>query len=194
MKVYLDHAATTPVDSEVVKAMIPYFDEKYGNSSSQHSFGVEAREAVEKAREVIARKINANPDSIIFTSGGTESNNLTIKGIAFTNKEKGKHIITTKIEHDCILNACKWLEKQGFEVTYIPVDKYGMINPSDVDEAITKDTILVSIIHANNEIGTIEPIKEIGEICSEKEVYFHTDACQSFTKTELDVKKQSLDL
>lgn len=193
-RVYLDNGATTYVPPEVVKAMLPYFSEKYGNASTIYGMGVEAAEATQKSREVIAKKLNANPSEIYFTSGGTESNNTAIKGIAFTNRKKGMHIITSKIEHDCVLESCRWLEKQGFRVTYLDVDNYGLVDPSDVEKAIVKDTILVSIMHANNEIGTIEPIEEIGKICRDKRVYFHTDACQSFTKVPIDTKKQAVDL
>lgn len=193
-RIYLDHAATTRVDKKVLEAMQPYFTGKYGNASSQHSFGTEAREAVEKARKIIADKVDVSPEEVIFTSGGTESNNLAIKGVAFANKKKGKHIITQQTEHDCVLNACKWLGTQGFEITYLPVDKYGMVNPEDVEKAIRKDTLLVSIMHANNEVGTIQPMKEIGRICRERSVLFHTDACQSFTKEPLSAKNHNLDL
>jgi len=195
--IYLDNAATTPVDRKVVRAMMPYFAEKCGNASSLHSKGREAKEALEKARKIIARSINAKIDEIIFTSGGTESNNLAVKGLAFSYEErKGKkgHIITTKIEHDCVLNACKWLEKQGWKVTYLDVDKEGFVSPDELEKAITKDTVLVSIIHGNNEIGTIQNLEGLGKICKERGVLFHTDACQSYTKTELNVKKMNLDL
>lgn len=190
----MDHGATTPVDPEVLKAMMPYFSKKFGNASSLHQFGQEAAEALAESRKTIAKALNAEEDEIYFTSSGTESNNTILKGIAFANREKGKHIITTKIEHDCVLHASQWLESQGFSVTYLSVDKYGAINPDDVRKAIRSDTILVSVMHANNEIGTIEPIREIGKICKEKGVYFHTDACQSFTKIPLDVKADNLDL
>ena len=193
--IYFDNAATTPVDKKVVAAMEPYFDEKYGNASSVHLKGQEAKRAMEEARSTIARSIGASSEEIIFTGGGTEANNLTLKGLFFQNKEKGKnHIITTKIEHDCVMNAAKWLEKQGAEVTYLDVDKEGFVNPEQVRAAITERTLVVSVIHGNNEIGTIQPIGEIGEICREKGVLFHTDACQSYTKTKLNVKKQNLDL
>jgi len=196
MKIYLDNAATTPLDEKVSEVMLPYFTQKYGNASSLHSKGREAKEALENARRIIAKSINAKPSEIIFTSGGTESNNLAIKGIAFSYEEKGKkgHIITTKIEHDCVLNTCKWLEKRGWKVTYLDVDKEGFISLDDLEKAITKDTVLVSIIHGNNEIGTIQNLEEIGKICKSKGVLFHTDACQSYTKTLLDVKKQNLSL
>ncbi|MBU0535842.1 MAG: cysteine desulfurase [Nanoarchaeota archaeon] len=192
--IYLDNGATTMADPKVIEAMKPYFDDKFGNASSTHHKGQEAKMALEEARETIAKSIGARYDEIIFTSGGTESNNFAVKGIAFANKSKGNHIITTKIEHDCILNACKWLETQGFKVTYLDVDKEGFVDPKQVEKAITKQTILVSVIHGNNEIGTIQDIRAIGEVCRKKEIIFHTDACQSYTKTLLDVKKQSLDL
>lgn len=193
-RIYLDHAATTPVALEVLEAMKPYFNEKFGNASSLHSFGQEARAAVENSRKIAAKFLGARQNEIIFTSGGTESNNLALKGVAFANKEKGNHIITTKIEHHAVLEPCKWLEKQGFKVSYLNVDKYGLVNPKDVENAITDKTILVSIMHANNEIGTIEPIEEIGKICKKHKVYFHTDAVQSFGKIPIDVKKMNIDL
>jgi len=192
MKVYMDHAATTPMDREVFEAMKPYFLEKYGNASSLHSFGMEAKEALEKSRERVANLIGASVDEIIFTGGGTESDNLAIKGIAF-RAGKG-HIITSSIEHPAVLETCKFLEKKGFRVTYLPVDKYGIINPEDVENAIEKDTILITIMHANNEIGTIEPIEEIGKIASENNIPFHTDAVQSVGKLPIDVKKINVDL
>jgi len=189
--IYLDNAATTPVDKKVVETMLPYFSEKYGNASSQHLKGQEAKRALEEARHTIAKSINAKDDEIIFTSGGTESNNLALKGLFFANPNK-KHIVTTKIEHDCVLNACKWLEKQGAKVTYLGVDNQGFINLEQLKQAINENTLVVSIIHGNNEIGAIQDIEKIGKICHEKNVYFHTDACQSFTKTEINVKKQNL--
>ena len=192
--VYLDNAATTQPDPKVLKAMMPYFTEKYGNASSSHTKGREAKQAMEKARKTIAKSIGAKPEEIIFTSGGTESNNFAIKSIAFNNKDRGKHIIITKIEHDCVLNACKWLEKQGFEVAYLDVDKEGFVSPEDLEKAITDKTILVSIIHGNNEVGTIQDLKVLGAICKKHNVYFHTDACQSYTKTDLNVKKMPIDL
>jgi len=193
-KIYFDHAATTPIAKEVLDAMRPFLSRQFGNASSLHSFGREAKEALEKSREIIKKKVNAKNQTLIFTSGGTESNNLALKGIAFANKNKGRHIITTKIEHDCVLNSCKWLEKQGFRITYLPVSRKGFIDLKDLENSIKKDTILVSIIHANNEIGTIQDIKEIHKICSEHKVYFHTDACQSFTKIPINLKKQNVDL
>ena len=193
-RVYMDYAATTPVDPRVVKAMLPYFTKKFGNTMSLHSFGQEAKEALEESRIKVAKLMKANPTEVIFISSATESNNTVLKGIAFANKHKGKHIIVSKIEHHCILDSAKWLEKQGFEVTYLKVDKYGLIDLNELENSIRKDTILVSIMHANNEIGTIEPIKEIGKICRERGVYFHTDAAQSFGKIPIDVKKMNIDL
>lgn len=194
MKVYMDYAATTPIDPRVFKVMRPYFSKKFGNTMSLHSFGREAKKALEDSREKIAKVINANPSEIIFTSGATESNNLALKGIAFANKKKGKHLIVSSIEHHCVLDSARWLEKQGFEITYLKVDKHGLVDLAELEDSIREDTILVSIMHANNEVGTIEPIKEIGKICREKGVYFHTDAAQSFGKIPIDVKKMNVDL
>jgi len=193
-KVYMDYAATTPVDPRVLKAMLPFFTKKFGNTMSLHSFGREAKKALENSREVIANLMNAEPEEIIFTSSATEANNFALKGIAFANREKGKHIIVSKIEHHCVLESARWLEKNGFEITYLPVDKYGLIDLSELESAIRKDTILVSIMHANNEIGTIEPIAEIGKICREKGIYFHTDAAQTYGKIPIDVEKMNIDL
>jgi cysteine desulfurase len=191
--IYFDNAASTKVDSAVLKAMTPFFDKNYANASSIHKMGQTAKEALEKARKVIADSINASPEEIIFTSGGTESNNFAIKSIAFSNKEKN-HIITSKVEHDCVLNSCKWLESQGFKVTYLDVDNEGRVNSKDVKKAITTKTCLVTIMHANNEVGTINNISEIGKICKEKSVYFHSDACQSYTKVPINVKEINIDL
>jgi len=175
--------------------MLPYFSEKFGNASSQHTLGLEAKRELERSRDIIAHSINAKSDEIFFTSGGTEANNFAIKGAIWKLKEQGKkHIIISKIEHDCVLNSCKWLEKQGCRVTYLDVDGYGFIDLEQFKREITPETAIVSIIHANNEIGTIQNLDEIGKICREKNVLFHTDACQSYTKTELNVKKQNLDL
>ena len=190
--IYLDNAATTKVDEKVLKSMIPYFDEKYGNASSQHLIGQEAKRGLEESRGIIAKSIGAGRDEIIFTGSGTESNNLVLKGLFFSNTEKN-HIITTKIEHDCIMNACKWLEKRGAKITYLDVDEKGFVDLKELEESITPKTLVVSVIHGNNEIGTIQDIEAIGKICKEREVYFHTDACQSYTKTKIDVKKQNLD-
>jgi cysteine desulfurase len=193
-QIYFDNAATTKADEEVVKAMLPYFTEKYANASSVHFMGQEAKRALEKSRAVIAKAIKAKPGEIIFTSGGTESNNLALKGLFFANYPEKNHIITTKIEHDCVLNASRWLEKLGAKVTYLDVDREGFVNPKDIENAITGKTFLVSIIHGNNEIGTVQNLEEIGKICKKKGVLFHTDACQSFTKVPIDVRKQNLDL
>lgn len=193
-EIYLDYAATTPVDPRVLKAMLPYFSEKFGNTASMHSFGQVAKAALEENREVVADLMNAKPSEIIFTGSATESNNLALKGVAFANKGKGKHIIISPIEHDCVLNSAKWLESQGFEIEKLPVDKYGLVNPLDVKKLVKKDTILVSVIHANNEIGTIQPIAEIGKICRDNGIYFHTDCAQSFGKIPIDVNKMNIDL
>lgn len=196
-QIYFDNAATTRVDDEVVKAMLPYFGEKYGNASSTHFKGQEAKEAMERARKIIAKEIGAKNHEIIFTSGGTESNNFAVKGLFFWNKKnhpEKNHIITTKIEHDCVLNACKWLETQGAEITYLDVDSEGFINLEQLKNATTEKTFLVSVIHGNNEIGTIQDLESIGKICRERNILFHSDACQSFTKVEIDVKKQNIDL
>jgi len=190
----MDHAATTPTDLEVVKEMEPYFTQKYGNPNSIHSFGQEAREAVEEAREKIAHLIGANPAEIIFTSGGTESDNFAIKGVAWANQKKGNHIITSKIEHHAVLHSCQFLEKHGFKVTYLSVDKYGLIDPGDVKRAITDKTILVTLMHANNEIGTIEPIKEIGKVVKEAGIYFHTDSVQTTGHIPIDVNDLGVDM
>ncbi len=193
-RIYLDYAATTPVDPQVNKAILPYFEEKFGNTMSLHSFGQEAKQALEESRGVIADLIGAKPNEIIFTSSATESNNLALKGIALGNKKIGNHIIISQIEHPCIIESAKWLEGQGFRITRLSVDRYGLVNPKDVKKAIRKNTILVSIIHASNEIGTIQPIAEIGRICKEKRVCVHTDAVQSFGKIPIDVQKMNIDL
>ncbi len=194
MKAYLDNGATTMVAKEVADAMLPYFTEDYGNASSLHSYGRKARKALEESRKAIAKAINAGPDEIIFTSGGTESDNLAIKGYAYANRNKGNHIITSKIEHPAVLRCCEALEKQGFEISYIGVDKEGFINIEELKKAIKKETILVSIMHANNEIGTIEPIGKIAGLCKENNIAFHSDAVQSFTKIAIDVKKLGISL
>lgn len=192
--IYLDNGASTHVDPEAVEAMLPYFTKRYANASSLHSPGFEAKQALDAARARIADSINASPREIVFTSGGTESNNLAIKGIAFARKAKGNHLITTKIEHKCVLNACRWLETQGFTVTYLDVDDEGFVDPEALENAITKETILVSIIHANNEIGTIQDLERLGAICAKRNIPFHSDACQSYTKMPIDVKKASVSL
>ena len=193
-KVYMDYSATTPVDPRVLEAMKPYFLKKFGNSMSLHSWGIEAKEALEISREKVASLMNANPKDLIFTGSATESDNMVLKGIVYANKDKGKHIIVSAIEHDCIIETAKWLEKQGIEVTYLPVDKYGIVDLNTLKKAIRKDTVLVSIMHANNEIGTIEPIEEIGKLCTEKDVCFHTDATQGYGKIPIDVKRMNIDL
>lgn len=193
-KIYLDNSATTQVDEKVLRKMIPYLSEKFGNPSSLHLLGQEAKRGMNEAREIIARAIGARHDEIVFTGSGTEANNFVLKGLFFKNKSSGKnHIITTKIEHDCVLNACKWLEKQGAEVTYLDVDSDGFVSIESVREAIKENTLVVSVIHGNNEIGTIQNLEEIGKVCRENGVYFHSDACQSFTKVDLNVKKDNLD-
>ena len=193
-RIYMDHAATTSTDIEVVKTMEPYFTLIYGNPNSIHSFGQEARTAVEEAREKVAHLIGADPSEIIFTAGGTEADNHAIKGIAWANRKKGNHIITSKIEHHAVLNSCQFLEKQGFKVTYLPVDRYGLIDCDDVKKAITDKTILVTIMHANNEIGTIEPIKEISKIAKKTGIYFHTDSVQTTGHIPIDVNDLGADM
>jgi cysteine desulfurase len=193
-EVYLDNASTTKVDERVYKKMKKYFLENYGNPSSMHSKGVEAKKVIEDSREIIAKKINADSKEIIFTGSGTEANNLAVKGLFLKNYPEKNHIITTKIEHDCILNSCKWVEKQGGKVSYLNVDREGFVDLNELKKSITEKTFLVSVIHGNNEIGTIQDLKEIGKICREKGVLFHTDACQSFTHIQIDVKKENIDL
>jgi len=193
--IYLDYAATTPVDHRVLRMMLPYFSEKFGNSMSLHNLGREAKSALEQSRKEIAKIINAKPQEIVFTGSASESNNLVIKGIALTNKDRGRHIIISSIEHPCVMESSAFLEKHaGFTITRLKVDKFGQVNPADVVRAITKETILVSIMHANNEIGTIEPIAKIGQICRDKGVLFHTDASQTFGKLPIDVNKMKIDL
>ncbi len=186
-QVYMDHSATTPVDPLVVDAMLPYFSEKFGNPSSLYTIGRQARRAIEESRQKVADLIGAKKEEIIFTGSGTESDNLAIKGIAYRNRKKGDHIITSSIEHHAVLHTCKYLETQGFKVTYMPVDKDGLVNPKDVEKAITPQTILITIMHANNEIGTIQPIEEIGKIAKEKNIPFHTDAVQTSGKIPVNV-------
>jgi len=193
-QVYLDNAATTPVKKEVLDAMMPYFTEKFGNPSSIYRLGQETRAAIDEAREKVAKAINASPREIFFTGGGSESDNWAIKGIAFANRNKGDHIITTKIEHHAVLHTCKYLEKNGFKVTYLDVDEYGTVDIDQLKKSITDKTILISIMFANNEIGTIQPIKEIGNIARENNVYFHTDAVQAVGNIKIDVKDLNIDL
>ncbi|MFH1592630.1 MAG: cysteine desulfurase family protein [Candidatus Woesearchaeota archaeon] len=190
MKVYLDNGATTKVDPEVAKVMDVYLTEKYGNPSSVHDFGSEAKEALDSSRKIVAKAIGAKPEEIVFTSCGSESNNTVLKGLALS-KGKG-HIITTKVEHPCILETCRYLGGKGFEVTYLNVDKEGFVDLEELRNSIKEDTILVSVIHANNEVGTINDLKAIGKICKEKNIPFHSDCVQSFTKVPVDVKKFNL--
>lgn len=194
IRYYFDYNATTPTDPRVVEAMKPYFFENFHNPSSFYRRAGEANHAVEQAREKIARLINASIKEIFFTSGGTESDNLAVQGAAFKLKEKGNHIITSKIEHPAVLKTCQYLEKNGFEVTYLTVDKYGFVDPENLAKSIKNNTILVSIMHANNEIGTLQPLKELAEIAHRRGVYFHTDAVQSTGKIPLDVKELDVDL
>ena len=193
-KIYLDYAASTPVDPRAVKAMLPYFTEKFGNPSSLHTFARETKEALEQSREKIADAIHAKPKEIIFTGSATESNNMALKNVALFRQKKGRHILISSIEHECVLSSAEWLKKQGFEIEKIPVDKYGLIDPEVVKKAIREDTILVSVMHANNEIGTIEPISKIGKMCREKNVLFHTDCAQTFGKIPINVQKMNIDL
>lgn len=192
--VYLDYNATTPIDPVVAKEMIPYIEFFFGNPSSSYSIGRYNKGAIEQARVQVANLINASPEEIIFTSCATESNNIALRGIAFANQHKGKHIITSSIEHPAVTEVCKYLSSSGWDITYLPVDRVGIVNPLDVANAIRKDTVLISIMHANNEVGTIQPIEEIGEIARQSKIYFHTDASQSVGKIETDVKKLGVDL
>ena len=192
--IYMDNAATTPVKEEVLEAMLPYFTEKYGNPSSVYSLGSESKVAVEKAREQVAKALGADKKEIFFTASGSESDNWAIKGIAYNRRNKGNHIITSKIEHHAVLNTCKYLEKQGFEVTYLNVDSDGVVDLEELKNSIKDTTILITIMFANNEIGTIQPIKEIGQIAKENDIVFHTDAVQAVGSVEIDVKDLNLDL
>ncbi len=193
-EVYLDYSATTPVKKEVLNTMLPFFTEEYGNPSSLYKKGRQVKEAISNARKSIAGLIGATEREIIFTSGGTEADNWAVKGVAYNNKNKGNHIITTKIEHHALLHTCEHLADSGFDITYLDVDKYGMIKLEDLKNAINEKTILVSIMFANNEIGTIQPIKEIGEITSNHGVLFHTDAVQALGNMEINVKDMNIDL
>ena len=193
-RVYLDHAATTPADIKVVEAMLPYFTDHFGNPMSIHSFGQEGKAAIEEARKKAAGLIGAEPEEIIFTSGGTESDNLALKGVSFAGKDTKNHIITSVIEHHAVLEPCRYLERHGFQVSYLRVDGDGLVDPDDVTKAITDKTALISIMHANNEIGTIEPIAGIGKIARERGIYFHTDAVQTAGHLPIDVNKLNVDL
>ena len=193
-RIYLDHAATTPTDPAVVQAMLPYFTEVYGNPSSVHAFGRESRRSVEAARRQVASAIGAKPSEIYFTNGGTESDNWALKGTAFALQGKGRHIITTAVEHHALLHTCQWLEKQGFAVTYLPVDALGRVNPDDVSSAIRPDTILISVMMANNEVGTLEPVAEIGTIAQSHGILFHTDAVQAIGAVPVQVEDLHADM
>ncbi|MBE9397770.1 cysteine desulfurase [Pontibacterium sp. N1Y112] len=192
--IYLDYAASTPLPKAILETMIPWFCEDFGNPSSSHYQGRKAAKAVERAREIIADKIGAYPSEIVFTSGATESNNLALKGIALARRDKGRHIITSSIEHKCILSICNYLENEGFEITYVEPNKYGEITSASISKVIRDDTIIVSISHVNNELGTTQPIREIGALCFDKGVLFHTDAAQSFCKLDINVDDMYIDL
>ncbi len=194
MRIYLDYNATTPIDREVAQTMQPYLYGFFGNPSSAHSFGKETKRAIENARVQVATSINCKPNEIIFTSGGTESNNYAIKGFAFANEHKGNHIITSTIEHPAVIEVCKYLRKRGFQISYIPVDEFGLLQLDELEKAITPKTILISVMHANNEIGTIQPISKIAEIARKNNIVFHTDAAQSVGKCPVDVKEMGVDL
>ena len=192
--IYMDHSATTYVRKEVVETMEPYHSEHFGNPSSIYRIARESKKVVDAAREQVAKALGAEPDEISFTSGGSESDNWAIKGIAWANRKNGNHIITSKIEHHAVLHSCKYLENEGFAITYLPVDKFGLVDPSDLEKAITDKTILISIMYANNEIGTIEPIPELGAIARKHKIPFHTDAVQAVGNIPIDVKTQNIDL
>ena len=195
LPIYMDHHATTPVDPRVLEAMTPFFLEKFGNAASRnHSFGWEAERAVEEARRQVAALINATPKEIIFTSGATESDNLAIKGVAWACRQRGNHIVTAVTEHRAVLDTCRRLEKEGFRVTYLPVDRYGRVDPDDVRRSIDDKTILVTLMAANNEIGTLHPVAGIGKVCREKGVIFHSDATQAAGKTPVDAQAANMDL
>ena len=193
-RIYLDYAATTPTAPQVVEAMLPYLSDVFGNPSSIHSFGQEAKAAVEEARDKIAALIGARGEEIVFTGSGTEADNFAIQGTAYASEGKGNHIITTPIEHHAVMETCKFFQGRGFEVTYLPVDSYGLVDPQDVRKAITDKTILISVMHANNEVGTIEPIAEIGEIAREAGIYFHTDAVQAVGHIPVKVDELGVDM
>lgn len=194
MKCYFDHVATNPLDPRVFEAMLPYFKEEFGNPQSVYDLGVKAKEAIEKARAQVASLINCKPSEIIFTSSGAESNNFALRGIALARQNEGRHVLVSKVEHHSILNSARFLEKNGFTVTFLPVDKYGMVDPDTVKKSITKETTLISIIHASSEVGTIQPIKEIAKIAKEHNIVFHTDAVASTGNIPVDVKELGVDL
>ena len=191
--IYFDNSATTKLDEEVLKEMIPYLENQYGNASSIYKLGRESKKAIEEAREKVAKAIGAEPEEIYFTAGGSESDNTAIRGIAYAYRNKGNHIITSKIEHPAVLETCKQLEKEGFEITYIDVDENGILKLEQLKKAIRNTTILISIMFANNEIGTLQPIKEIGEIAKEKHIFFHTDAVQAVGSVKINVKEMNID-
>lgn len=193
-RIYLDHAATTPMRREVIEAMQPYLSQYFGNPSSLHHFGKEAANAIRDAREKVAGLLSARPDEVVFVSGGTESDNLAVFGAAYANRDRGRHIITTQIEHYAVLEPCRFLEREGWRVTYLPVDKFGRVDPEDVRDAITDETVLISVMHANNEIGTIQPLKEIGTMAKERGICFHTDAVQTFSHMPIQVDEIHADL
>jgi len=193
-RVYFDNSATTKIDEEVLKEMLPYLQNEYGNPSSIYSLGRESKKAIETAREKVAKSLNADPLEIYFTGGGSESDNMAIRGVALANKNKGNHIITSKIEHHAVLETCKALGKEGFRITYLNVDEYGTVDLEQLKKEITDKTILITIMYANNEIGTIQPISEIGRIAKENNVIFHTDAVQAVGSIKIDVKEQNIDL
>lgn len=193
-RIYLDYNATTPIDPEVAEEMLPFINTHFGNPSSSHWFGQQTKNAVEKARQQVANLLNCSPSEIVFTGGGSESNNHAIKEVACTYRDKGNHIITSLIEHPAVLNPCRFLEKQGYEVSYLPVNEYGLVNPQEVRDALRKTTILISIMHANNEVGTIQEIESIGKMAHGNHVLFHTDAAQSVGKIPVDIEKLNTDL
>ena len=193
-RIYLDHNATTPLHPEVLEAMLPYYKEAFGNPSTIYSFGQETRKATDEARETVANLIGASPEEIIFTSGGTEADNLALKGVPAALEKKGKHIVASSIEHHAVLSTLKYLEKRGYKVSFLPVDEHGWLDPGEVEEAITSQTILISVMHANNEVGTIEPISEIGEIAQKAGIYLHTDAVQTIGKIKVNVDDLKVDL
>jgi len=193
-RIYLDNSATTKVDERVLEAMVPYFTQHYGNASSPHSFGREASKAMGSSRASVAKILNADPSEIIFTAGGTESDNIAIRGVASALREKGDHIITSSIEHPAVLETCEHLEREGYDVTYLPVDDSGLISLNDLEDAISERTLLITIMHANNEIGTIQPIRDIGRIAHENDILFHTDAVQTIGKLPVDVNRDNIDL
>lgn len=192
--IYLDYNATTPVNEQVFAAMVPFLQDNFGNPSSNHVFGRVNKEAIIKARAQVAQLLGCDPEEVVFTSGGSEANNHAIKGVAWANRHMGSHIITSMVEHPAVINPCRYLEKQGYRVTYLPVDKYGQVNPADVEEAVTDETILITVMHANNEVGTLQPIAAIGEIARRRSIVFHTDAAQSVGKVPTRVDELKVDL